>query len=552
MNKSLLIGAVLFSTGLFAQNLVPTSPQNKKVVLEEFTGINCVYCPDGHSKAQAIKDQNPDDVFLVNVHTGGFANPGNGQPDFRTPFGLALENQTGLDGYPSGTVNRHVFNETNTALDRGQWAAAAAEILQQNSYVNVAGSAEIDVLTNALTVTVEVYYTGDSPQDTNKLNVALLQDNTLGPQTGGGMGNNYVHMHRLVHFLTGQWGEDITSTTEGDFSEFTFTYEIPEDYRNIAVELEELKLVAYVAEGQQEILTGNEMQPSFVNVPGNDVAIKKINEITATCLDRISPQIEIQNRGGDDLTSLDITYSVNESSPQTYTWTGNLGTFATETIELDEIDFTPSDQLNTVEVSIPSDDNDANNTMSSTFSPSIEGSINSTLHIDAFATGSTTTWEIIDLSGEVVYSGGPYNTFTSHHIDIELPDGCYEIIVEDSSELGRSVFKLEDEKGVELFKTGSNYGAMIKGDFRTNALLDVSDIELESISLYPNPTNGIVNITNAEGFNVDVYDILGKVILSKNNINNQETIDLTNLAAGVYYVKLKNEKASTVKKVVVK
>lgn len=552
MNKSLLIGALLFSTGLFAQNLVPTIPQNKKVVLEEFTGINCVFCPDGHSIAQAIKDQNPEDVFLINVHTGGFANPGNGQPDFRTPFGLALENQTGLEGYPSGTVNRHVFFGSNTILNRGQWAAAASEILQQSSYVNVAGSAEIDVLTNEITVTVEVYYTGDSPQGTNKLNVALLQDNTLGPQTGGNMGNNYVHMHRLVHFLTGQWGEDITSTTEGDFSEFTFTYEIPEDYRNIAVELEELKLVAYVAEGQQEILTGNEMQPSFVNVPGNDVAIKKINEITATCLDRISPQIEIQNRGGDDLTTLDITYSVNESSPQTYTWTGNLGTFASETIELDEIDFTPSDQLNTVEVSIPSDDNDANNTMSSTFSPSIEGSINSTLHIDAFATGSTTTWEIKDLSGEVVYSGGPYSTFTSHHIDLELPDGCYEIIVEDSSELGRSVFKLEDEKGVELFKTGSNYGAMIKGDFRTNALLNVSDIELESISLYPNPTNGIVNITNAEGFNVDVYDILGKVILSKNNINNQETIDLTNLAAGVYYVKLQNEKASTVKKVVVK
>src|SRR5690625_5181628 len=220
MRKILLSIALLCSAGLFAQNLVSTTPQNKKVVLEEFTGINCVFCPDGHRISQAIKDQNPDDVFLINVHVGGFANPGSGQPDFRTSFGTALANQSGLQGYPSGTVNRHVFSGSTTALGRGSWAAAANIILQQESYVNIAGTAEIDVLTNELNVTVEVYYTGDSPEATNKLNVALLQDNTLGPQTGGNMGNNYVHMHRLVHFLTGQWGEDVTNTTEGAFEEF--------------------------------------------------------------------------------------------------------------------------------------------------------------------------------------------------------------------------------------------------------------------------------------------------------------------------------------------
>jgi hypothetical protein len=68
-----------------------------------------------------------------------------------------------------------------------------------------------------LTVTVESYYTGTSPVATNKLNVALLQNNTLGPQTGGNMGNNYNHQHRLVHMLTGQWGTTISSTTTGSF-----------------------------------------------------------------------------------------------------------------------------------------------------------------------------------------------------------------------------------------------------------------------------------------------------------------------------------------------
>src|SRR5690625_4110708 len=109
MRKTLLFTTLLLgSAGLFAQTLVSTTPQNKKVVLEEFTGINCVFCPDGHTRAQTIKDQNPDDVILVNVHVGPFANPGSGQPDFRTSFGTALANQSGLTGYPSGTINRHV------------------------------------------------------------------------------------------------------------------------------------------------------------------------------------------------------------------------------------------------------------------------------------------------------------------------------------------------------------------------------------------------------------------------------------------------------------
>src|SRR5690625_98554 len=133
MRKILLSIALLCSAGLFAQNLVSTTPQNKKVVLEEFTGINCVFCPDGHRIAQAIKDQNPDDVILVNVHVGNFANPGNGQPDFRTSFGTALANQSGLTGYPSGTINRHVFSGSTTALGRGQWTGAANQILQQES-----------------------------------------------------------------------------------------------------------------------------------------------------------------------------------------------------------------------------------------------------------------------------------------------------------------------------------------------------------------------------------------------------------------------------------
>ena len=50
--------------------------------------------------------------------------------------------------------------------------------------MNVAARAQIDAETRLLTVTVEVYYTADAETSSNKLNVAILQNEVVGPQTG--------------------------------------------------------------------------------------------------------------------------------------------------------------------------------------------------------------------------------------------------------------------------------------------------------------------------------------------------------------------------------
>ena len=106
-------------------------------------------------------------------------------------------------------------------MSRGNWASAGAQILAQPSCVNVAAEASLNISTRILTVDVEAYYTDNSIASTNKLNVVLLQNNVEGPQTGGATYNpgqmlpngNYNHQHMFRHLLTGQWGDDITSTT---------------------------------------------------------------------------------------------------------------------------------------------------------------------------------------------------------------------------------------------------------------------------------------------------------------------------------------------------
>ncbi|MFK5856718.1 MAG: Omp28-related outer membrane protein [Bacteroidota bacterium] len=265
MKKKLLflVTFIALIANIGAQTLVSTDTQKKNVVLEEYTGIHCVYCPQGHAIAQALKDENPGDVVLINIHQGSFAVPSGSEPDFRTEFGDAIANQANLTGYPSGSVNRHFFPDLasagGTAMGRGSWTTAAGITFMEDSPVNVGASSSYNESTRELTINVELYYTSDSPESSNFINVAVLQSNILGPQTGGNAGNNYVHNHMLRYLITGQWGEEITTTAQGTFVERTYTYTVPENYNDVDCIVEDCKIAVFVTETHQEIYSGVEV-----------------------------------------------------------------------------------------------------------------------------------------------------------------------------------------------------------------------------------------------------------------------------------------------------
>ncbi|SMC84403.1 T9SS type A sorting domain-containing protein [Moheibacter sediminis] len=561
-NFTRFIFAALLPLAAYGQTIVSTTAENKKIILEEFTGINCVYCPQGHAIAKAIQDNNPGNVFLINIHQGGFATPQGSQPDFRTSFGNGIVNQSysgGGFGYPSGTVNRHVFPgremtaDGTTALDRGQWTAAANELLTENSYVNVALESSIDSQSRIMTITAEIYYTGNSPVSTNKLNIALLQNNTFGPQTGGGQGNNYNHMHRLIHMVTGQWGEEITTTSQGNFVQKTYTYTIPESHNNIPIVFGDLELVAFIAEGQQEIISGNGTSPAYTNLPlNNDMSIKSIREITPQCSGMAYPVIEIKNNGNNVLTTLDITYSINSGAPQVYTWTGSLGGLQYETVTLPGILYTQDE--NVLQISIPSDEDDSNNVGTINFNEAVQTSNNLILSVRTDNWGDECSWEILDSAGTVVYEGGPYNgqnnqTFT---FDLALPGECYTFKLYDAFGDGGGAVSLKDSNNVVVYSTTGAYGAGASVNFSTEGVMGVSDLTASNVQIYPNPSTGIINVEAKNASSIDVYDVTGKRVYSTSNVSQTTAINLSAYGKGIFVVKISEGKNVTTKKVVIK
>ena len=541
MKKKHYIFTLLFMITLVmhCQTIVSTSPENKKVVLEEFTGISCGWCPDGHIIAQNIQNNNPENVFLINIHQGGFSNPGNGQPDFRTPFGNALAGQVGANFYPSGTINRN-----SNALGRGSWNGAANSVLGQDSNVNLGIEADIDVQTNEMTIHLEAFYTANSPESSNLLNIALLQNNTFGPQTDytGTVENpqEYNHMHRLVWLITGQWGETISTTTEGTFIDETYTYIIPSDYNGVPVAIEDLELVAFITETQKDIPSGGGVYPTYSNFANeNNARIKYVETILPQCGFDIMPSVNIQNFGESDLTEVEITYSVNGGTPQVYNWTGLLLSLQNESIELPSISYT-TEEINTINISLSDDDDNTDNEIAYEFNIANQftNTINMILNTDN--AGSQCTWDIMNSNDEIIYSGGPYANNESVIEAFELAENCYRFRIFDAAGNGGGSIVLYDSENEVIYNTPGNYGEGEEVFFRTIGSLSVNDNNLQNVIIYPNPTNTILNIENAENSTIEVYDLLGRVMLFENNITTNNQLNVSNLPIGTYLIKITN------------
>jgi hypothetical protein len=73
------------------------------------------------------------------------------------------------------------------------------------------------------------------------------------------------------------------------------------------------------------------------------------------------------------------------------------------------------------------------------------------------------------------------------------------------------------------------------------------------ISIYPNPSSDVLNVTVASKAKVQILDLNGKSIGAVKNVNANEkqVIDVKNLAAGVYMVKIYNDKFVKTQRVVI-
>lgn len=281
--KMMLVGMMLTAFAASAQTFVSTQPGKRNALIEEYTGVNCQYCPLGHKATDQTVEAFPGRVFAINIHQGTFASR------FTTQWGNALAGQASISGYPSSTLSRHAFFGNSIHIDPGQAYPCAAEILEMDAPVNVAATVDIDPQSRLMVVKVEAYYTADANGGTNMLNVALVQNNVLYYQAGASsyypenmVNGEYQHKHILRDLLTGQWGDTIHQTTAGSFFTKEYAYVIPPQIGDLEVpDVDDLSVVVFVCEGRKEVLnaceairTGDKAYIAHGNAGGEECSLE--------------------------------------------------------------------------------------------------------------------------------------------------------------------------------------------------------------------------------------------------------------------------------------
>ena len=83
----------------------------------------------------------------------------------------------------------------------------------------------------------------------------------------------------------------------------------------------------------------------------------------------------------------------------------------------------------------------------------------------------------------------------------------------------------------------------------TRGGVGVNEIAAGEISVYPNPATDVIYVANAEGAQVSVFDMNGRMVNSVESASANQAIDASSLAKGMYIVRIVDGQNVTTKKV---
>lgn len=206
----------------------------KNVLIEDYTGTWCQYCPRVIYGIQKVENENLK-AFPVAIHRGS-----GGSDPYHFADAGPLESSIGLTGYPTAKLNRKVTwaNETSTNEVKKQIKVNSDLGLALNSTV-AGGNINLDV-----NIKFDATLTG------LKLVVYVLEDHLHYNQTNstsyfGGVNPiaNMEHNHVLRACLTNLVnGDDLTGTTDGATITKNFNVAVP----GSVVDANNISFVAFV------------------------------------------------------------------------------------------------------------------------------------------------------------------------------------------------------------------------------------------------------------------------------------------------------------------
>ncbi|MBL8003016.1 MAG: T9SS type A sorting domain-containing protein [Flavobacteriales bacterium] len=329
--------------------------------------------------------------------------------------------------------------------------------------------------------------------------------------------------------------------------------------------------------GQRPAATLWNLVQSPCKVNGGNLAVTNYGGATSTCGVEDMP-VRIANYGSTPMTSATVTVKQGATTLATQNWSGNLNTWQTADLTFNNVTITNAPDV-TINITNP-DAVLADNTLDPNMTNAVPVSWAVTVEgkVDNYPTEFS--WHMKDPNGVVIASGGNYATVNENNYcngstpnsggygsgatfaeTIQLNQlGCYKVEAFDSYGDGltgsaSSYFRVRNSNNLLVvdvdFFCGSSSAIVADA-------VGISEGSLSNtLNIYPNPTNGVLNVTFKQQGNeatfVRVFDLLGKEVVASQRVvgtgEQSQTVDLSGLQNGMYYLQLQSGSQKVTRKV---
>lgn len=267
----------------------------------------------------------------------------------------------------------------------------------------------------------------------------------------------------------------------------------------------------------------------------------------------------ILNYGVNDISSASVELMENGSVIATSNFNGSIAMFEEGTVSFDDVTYNEGSQYSFKITSV--NGNDPFNDSDDLILADIEGivvagnasSVDVQIEVKTDYWPSEISWDLRDSNDNVIFNIDSYDgpdqtgpdanaTFT---YDVTLPnvDDCYTVNYYDEYGDG---WGSNPEAGITVRSSGEVIYSEQVGNFgselnRSSAFsfgsLGVSEVVSESsFFVYPNPSNGIVNVKSKLVSDIEVLNAEGKLVFSQKDVQDNTSLDLSFLPKGVYFM----------------
>lgn len=546
--KKILLPIVIFFLFYFCG----FSQSTRLVLLEEFTSSTCGPCVNANTKIKGWLAQYPTTFTAVFYHMNWPA-PGN------DPMYLhnTIDNSARKSYYNVGTVPYSV-------VDGNVWTG-------NGNYL------EWTTISNrqAVPSPFDLQLRHEISAGNDSVYLTMIASATQ-PATGTLVAHNVV-IEKYIHFtsppgtngekdfpnvmkkmLPGKEGSPLPAPMEvGDYLIVETAWAFANVYN-----VNEIAGVSFIQNNAtKEVLQAANSTTDAITLPyDNDLQVLEISNISETnCSGIVSPIINVRNNGNNPVTSFTINYMMNNGTLSTFSWNGNIAPLEKAVVTLPDYSFTPeATNILSVYTSNPNtigDEYPKNDTMTTTLVSAPITTFTVYLFLRTDNAPEDITWDVKDMQGQVIQSGGPYtNAMTMYRDTIDVPaQGCYLFTIYAAGghgiccTNGNGLYFLEDSEGTEI-KQGGTFGYYDLVEFNAN-LVSAREIfdQTRALQVYPNPAAHEVTVSfyltdpNPVGF--ALYNTIGQIVQTfqpgyLTSGNHEIKVDVSAFQPGVYYLKM--------------